>query len=65
MASHKARPVQLIDAHRKINMAAKPSTVRPACSVAHFRIKARLSGPALAGSVAISVRFVGMMPRNV
>ena len=65
MASHKARSVQLIDAHRKITTAAKPSAVRPGCNVAHFRIKAPLSGPALAGSVAIRIRFVGMMPRSV
>ena len=38
--------------------AAKPSAVRPACSAAHFSIKARLAGPALAGSVAISILFV-------
>ena len=52
------RSVQLSDAHKKISVAAKPSAVRPACSAAHFSIKARLAGPALAGSVAISILFV-------
>jgi hypothetical protein len=61
----KGRSAQLNDAHRKISVAAKPSAVRPACSAAHFSINARLTGPALAGSVAISILFVGMMPRSV
>jgi hypothetical protein len=64
-SSRKMRSVQLIDAQRKISVAAKPSAVRPACSAPHFSIKARLSGPALAGSVAMSILFVGMMPRSV
>jgi len=63
--SRKRGSAQFIDARRKVSMAAKPSTVRPACSTAHFSIKARLSGPALAGSVAMSILFVGMMPRSV
>jgi|SRR5271165_5052476 len=58
-------PCNYIDAHRKISVAAKPSAVRPACSAAHFSIKARLSAPALPGSIAMSLRFVGMMPRSV
>jgi hypothetical protein len=55
--------VQFIDAHRKIRVAEKPSAVRPACSLAHFSIKTRLSGPAFAGSVAMSISFVGI-PRQ-
>jgi hypothetical protein len=55
----------LIEAHTKSSVAAKPSAVRPACNVAHFSIKARVCGPALAGSVAMSLRFGGMMPRSV
>jgi hypothetical protein len=39
--------------------------VRTACSVVHFSIKARLSAPALAGSVVMSRWFVGMIPTSV
>jgi hypothetical protein len=56
---------QVIDAQRKTSVAAKPSAVRTACSAAHFSNKARLFGPALAGSAAMSIRFVGMMPSSV
>ena len=42
-----------------------PSKVRTACSRFHLTIKARLSGPALAGSVASRALFVGMMTRSV
>jgi hypothetical protein len=64
-SSQKMGSAQLIDAQRKISVAAKPSAVRPACSAAHFSIRARLSGLALVGSVAMSILFVGMMPRSV
>jgi hypothetical protein len=64
-ATDRAIHAQIIEAQRKISVAAKPSTVRPAWSTAHFSIRLRLSGPALKSSVAMSFRFVGMMPRSV
>ena len=42
-----------------------PSAVRTAWSEPHLSTSARLSGPAAAGSVAMSLSFVGMMARNV
>jgi hypothetical protein len=56
---------QLIDAHRKRAVAAKPSPVRTACNRPHRSINARLFGPASVGSVAVSLRLVGMIPKNV
>jgi len=53
------------DAHRNNSTAAKPSAVRTACSLAHICMSSRLSGPAFAGSIAISLLLVGMMPRRV
>lgn len=56
---------QLIDAHRKRAVAAKPSPVRTACNRPHRSINARLFGPASVGSVAASLRLVGMIPKSV
>jgi hypothetical protein len=42
-------------------VAAKPSAVLPAWSLAHDSISARVSRPALAGSTAISLLLVGMI----
>ena len=56
---------QLIDAHKKIDVAAKPSPVRTACNLPHFSISARLSAPARAASVAMSMRLVGTMTMSV
>jgi hypothetical protein len=53
------------DAQRKIAVAASPSPVRTPCNPPHFSMSARLSGPALAKSVAINLPLVGMMTKRV
>ena len=47
---------QLMDAHKKIAVAASPSPVRTACNPLHFSISARLSGPS-------AVRIENALPR--
>ncbi len=42
----------------------KLDAVRRACGAAHFLVKARLSGQVFEGSAAMSILFVGMMPRT-
>jgi hypothetical protein len=55
---------QLTDAHKKMTVATDPSAVRTAWSRAQCSIKFWVSSPALDNSVAMSVRFVGMMTRR-
>jgi len=57
--------IQLIDAQRKISIAAKPSTERTACSLPQRSINTRLSEPALAERVRLSCLLVGLSAKSV
>jgi len=57
--------VQLIDAQRKMSVAAEPSAERTACNLPHLSIRMRLFDPAPAELIALSWLLVGMMARNV
>jgi hypothetical protein len=53
------------DAQSKTRAAATPSAVRTAWSEPHLSIIARLSASAAAGSIAMSLSFVGMTAKKV
>src|ERR1700677_393287 len=63
-AGHRLRHVHS-DAARKVTVAAAPSALRTACRVPQDSMRLRVSEVVAAGSVAISLLLVGMMPKIV